>query len=331
MMEPQTIFLSTSVAREKLIARRSKLETARAGLPNPDHLSRLLREVDAALEKIANDTYGLCEACHEPIEPDRLSADPLVRNCLDHLTAAERRALEQDLDLAGRIQRGLLPAKQMSFDGWDTFYHYEPLGPASGDYCDLITREDGELLFFMGDVSGKGVAASVLMAHLHAIFRSLVPLRLPIPQLIERANRIFCESTGGDHYATLVCGRADATGEVEICNAGHCPPLSMRDGRATPLAATGLPIGLFNNTEYATTQLAMNRDDSLLLYTDGVTESRDRSDAEYGMERLMRATTRAAGTSAAALVAECRSDLTAFRAGSPRTDDMAILAVQRAR
>ena len=77
MMEPQTIFLSTSVAREKLIARRSKLETARAGLPNPDHLSRLLREVDAALEKIANDTYGLCEACHEPIEPDRLTADPL--------------------------------------------------------------------------------------------------------------------------------------------------------------------------------------------------------------------------------------------------------------
>jgi len=330
-MEPQTISLSVSAAREKLIVRRSKLETARAGLPNPDQLSRLLREVDAALEKIANDTYGLCEACHEPIEPDRLSADPLVRNCLDHLTAAERRALEQDLDLAGRIQRGLLPARQISFDVWDTFYHYEPLGPASGDYCDLMTGEEGELVFFIGDVSGKGVAASVLMANLHAIFRSLVPLRLPMPQLIERANRIFCESTGGDHYATLVCGRADPTGAVEICNAGHCPPLWTGGGRATPLAATGLPIGLFGSTEYATTQLAMNRDDLLLLYTDGVTESRDPSDVEYGMERLMRVTTQTAAASAAALVAECRSDLTAFRAGFPRTDDMAILAVQRAR
>ena len=331
MMEPQTISLSMSVAREKLIARRSKLETARAGLRDPDQLSRLLRDVDAALDKIANDTFGLCETCHEPIEPDRLTTDPLVKNCLDHLTAAEQRVLEQDLDLAGRIQRGLLPARQMSFDVWDTFHHYEPLGPASGDYCDLITREEGELLFFMGDVSGKGVAASVLMAHLHAIFRSLVPLRLPMPQLIERANRIFCESTGGDHYATLVCGRATTSGEVEICNAGHCPPLWMRDGRATPLAATGLPIGLFSNPEYATTGLTMSRDDLLLLYTDGVTESRDPSDAEYGIERLMRATTRTAGASAATLVAECRSDLTAFRAGSPRTDDVAILAVQRAR
>jgi len=93
-----------------------------------------------------------------------------VRNCLDHLTAAERRALEQDLDLAGRIQRGLLPAKQMSFDVWDTFYHYEPLGPASGDYCDLITLEEGELLFFMEMSRAKASPPRCLMAHLHAIF-----------------------------------------------------------------------------------------------------------------------------------------------------------------
>jgi len=330
-MEPQTLSLSTSVVREKLISRRSRLETARAGLPNPEHLSRLLAEVDEALDKIAKDTYGLCEACHEPIEPDRLAADPLVRNCLDHLTAAERRVLEQDLDLAGRIQRGLLPARQMAFEVWDTFYHYEPLGPASGDYCDLITREEGELLFFMGDVSGKGIAASVLMANLHAIFRTLVPLRLELTQLMERANRIFCESTGGDHYATLVCGRATTAGEVEICNAGHCPPLWIRDGRATPLGATGLPIGLFGHVEYATAPLTMTDGDVLLLYTDGVTESRNPSDAEYGIDRLIRATVRSGSTSAASLVAECRTDLTAFREGSPRTDDVAILAVRRAR
>jgi sigma-B regulation protein RsbU (phosphoserine phosphatase) len=333
-MQPQTLELTTSIAREKLIARRSKLETARAGLPDVrtrEDLSRLLREVDAALDRIAANAYGLCETCHEPIEADRLAADPLVKNCLDHLTPSEQRALEQDLDLAGRIQRGLLPARQMSFEAWDTFYHYEPLGPASGDYCDLIIPGEGELLFFMGDVSGKGVAASVLMANLHAIFRSLAPLGVPIPQLIERANRIFCESTGGDHYATLVCGRAAPTGEVEICNAGHCPPLWIRDGRATELAATGLPIGLFNHAEYATTTLAMQRDEALLLYTDGVTESRDGSDGEYGIERLVRATTRTADPTAAVLVAECLGDLKAFRAGARRADDVTILALQRAR
>ena len=330
-MEPQTVSLSMAAAREKLISRRSRLESARAGLPNPEHLSRLLREVDEALDKIAKDTFGLCETCHESIEPDRLTADPLVRNCLDHLTAAERRVLEQDLDLAGRIQRGLLPARQMAFDVWDTFYHYEPLGPASGDYCDLITREEGELLFFMGDVSGKGVAASVLMSNLHAIFRTLVPLRLEMTQLMERANRIFCESTGGDHYATLVCGRATTTGEIEICNAGHCAPLWIRDGHATPLGATGLPIGLFGQVEYATTRLTMIDSDVLLLYTDGVTESRNPSDEEYGVDRLVLTAAHADRTSAAALVAECRTDLMAFREGSPRTDDVTILAVRRTR
>jgi len=330
-MDSQTLSLTTSIAREKLIARRSKLETARTRVSHQDDLSRLLREVDAALERMAANTYGLCDACREPIEADRLAADPLVRNCLDHLTPSEQRALEQDLDLAGRIQRGLLPARQMSFEVWDTFYHYEPLGPASGDYCDLIIPTEGALLFFIGDVSGKGVAASVLMANLHAIFRSLAPLGVPIPQLIERANRIFCESTGGDHYATLVCGRATSAGEVELCNAGHCPPLWIRDGRATPLGATGLPVGLFSSVEYSTTSLTMGRGDALLLYTDGVTEARDTADVEYGADRLARVATRMEGATAAAVVAECRDDLASFRAGSRRTDDVAILAIQRAR
>jgi len=330
-MEPQTISTGIAIAREKLVTRRARLVSARTELPHLDHLSELLREVDAALDRIANETYGLCETCHEAIEPDRLAADPLVRNCLDHLTPSEQRALEQDLNLAGRIQRGLLPKNDLSFAAWDTFYHYEPLGPASGDYCDLITSDEGELLFLLGDVSGKGVAASVLMANLHAIFRSLVSLRLPVDALMARANRIFSESTGGDHYATIVCGRAPANGAVDICNAGHCPPVWIRDGSATTLAATGLPIGLFSNTTYATTSIAVNKGDALLLYTDGVTEARDRSDAEYGIERLVIASTREPRGSAADLVLACRRDLTAFRGGSARVDDVAMLAIQRAR
>lgn len=331
VMESQTFSPLVSVAREKLLARRAKLETARTGLPHLEHLSQLMREVDAALERIETGTYGLCEVCRGPIETDRLAADPLVKTCLDDLTEAEQRALEQDLDLAGRIQHGLLPKKQAAFDGWDTCYHYEPLGPASGDYCDLIASEEGALLFLLGDVAGKGVAASVLMAHLHAIVRTLVSLQLPVQQLMERANRIFYESTGGDHYATLVCGRATSGGDVEICNAGHCPMLWIRDGAATALPATGLPIGLFSRTPYATTAVTMRRDDTLLLYTDGVTESRDASDAEYGMERLLRAAARSARASAENLVSECRSDVTSFRAGWPRADDVTILAVRRSR
>lgn len=321
-----------SIARQQLFDRREKLERARPTLPRSDELSRLLRDVDAALERIDNGTYGLCEVCHDPVEPDRLAANPLVRYCLAHLTSAEQRALEQDLDLAGRVQHALLPKTNLSFGGWETCYHYEPLGPASGDYCDLITADDGDLLFLLGDVAGKGVAASVLMSHLHAIFRSLVSLQLPFEELMARANRIFCESTSGEHYATMVCGRADASGEVEICNAGHCPPLWVRSSEAISVPATGLPVGLFSSTAYSTTRLAMGRGESLLLYTDGVTEARDPSDAEYGTARLSRAlaAANARGSSAADLVSACLNDLLAFRSAAPRTDDLTVLAIRRA-
>src|SRR6185369_2759205 len=111
-------------------------------------------------------TYGYCEVCKDPIEADRLLADPILRFCIDHLTPAQQHDLQEDLKLAARIQKGLLP-QAISFDGWEVCYHYEPAGVVSGDYCDLIPSQSGDLYFVVGDVSGKGVPASMLMAHLH--------------------------------------------------------------------------------------------------------------------------------------------------------------------
>ena len=187
--------------------------------------------------------YGLCEVCHDPVESERLIADPLTRFCIDHLSAREQRALEEDLDLASQIQNGLLPPPTRSIDGWDVAYHYQPLGPVSGDYCDLINGENKSLYFVLGDVSGKGVAASMLMAHLHAMFRTLTSINLPLEQIVERASRVFCESTLPTQYATLVCGKASSDGAVEICNAGHLPPMLIQQDGVTSIAATGLPVG----------------------------------------------------------------------------------------
>jgi sigma-B regulation protein RsbU (phosphoserine phosphatase) len=178
---------------QRLLDRRQRLQTAISEFKETTHLVRLLEEVDSALQRMDKGSYGLCEVCHEPIEEERLMADPLMRNCLDHLTSDQQRALEQDLDLASRIQTQLLPHKSLRFDGWEAYYHYEPAGPVSGDYCDLVSSETerGDIFFLLGDVSGKGVAASILMAHLHAMFRSLIAVGLSANQLVERANRIF--------------------------------------------------------------------------------------------------------------------------------------------
>src|SRR5262249_26677145 len=125
---------ATDILYSELYARRGRLQEAIRGAEDVAPLESLLGEVDAALERVARGTYGLCETCHEPIEPNRLLADPLVRVCLDHLTTAERRALEDDLHLASRIQSGLLPPRDLVHAGWQTAYVYQPHGIVSGDY-----------------------------------------------------------------------------------------------------------------------------------------------------------------------------------------------------
>lgn len=172
---------SDEVMRVELAERRSRLEQAIGRGGEAAQVRALIADVDAALARLEAGTFGRCDVCHDPIEPERLIADPLIRTCLDHLTSSEQRALEQDLDLAARIQAGLLPRRRVTVPGWEVAYHFEPAGPVGGDYCDVITPERGDGTFFLlGDVSGKGVAASILMANLHATFRTLAEADLPL-------------------------------------------------------------------------------------------------------------------------------------------------------
>ncbi len=325
--------LEATYLRDELRDRRERLDAAIAAGGENARLADLLHEVDAALERMDQGTYGLCDACHETVEVERLIMDPLLRTCLDHLTPGERRALEQDLDLAARIQSGLLPRRDLAHGGWEAFYHYEPLGAVSGDYCDLVPAEGdgGDLFFLLGDVSGKGVAASMQMSGLRAIVRTLIASGLQMSTMVERANRLFCENTTASNFATLVCGRATRSGRVEICNAGHCPPLLARGREVVAVEATGLPIGLFCANEYTVTTLELGAGDTLLLYTDGLTEARDRASSEYGPERLTRVLQERRALPPRDLVAACLGDLEAFRRGVPRTDDLTLMALRRGR
>jgi len=317
--------------REQLLERRDRLHSAMAVSRQAGSLAALLNEVDSALARLDEGTYGLCETCHDSVEKTRLLADPLVRYCLDHLTPDQRRVLEDDLDLASQIQRELLPQEDLAFDGWQVAYHYRTLGPVSGDYCDVIKSPEGgkDWFFILGDASGKGVAASMLMAHLHAIFRALVATGLPMRQLVERASRVFCESTVSPYFATLVCGRARTSGEIELCNAGHCRPLVIQEGQVTRLEATGLPLGLFCEGQYSVEALRLRPGDTLLLYTDGLTEARNPADEEYGEERLSNLAGDRHVPRPRALVDACLDDLTTFLSGTPLKDDLTLMAICR--
>src|SRR5580658_1815844 len=277
--------LEVAFLHSQLEERKRRLEAAIALAPQKAGFAGLLREVDLALERMATGNYGLCQECHETIEQDRLLADPLVCYCLDHLTKAQRAALERDLDLASQVQRNLLPQMNLQAGGWDTSYYYAPIGPVSGDYCDLIPS-DGQLFFVLGDVSGKGVAASMLMAQLHALFRSLTKMALPLEQMVSQANRVFCESALAGQYATVVCGHAKATGEVELHNAGHLPVIVVGKSGVLRIESTGLPLGMFYELEFSVTRLHMEAGDTMFLYTDGLSEASDAKN-EYGVDRVM--------------------------------------------
>ena len=307
--------------REQLLERRGILHASVSAPGFDAEIARLLGEVDAALERIENGSYGLCEACHDPIEPERLLADPVVRLCLGDLTRRQQAALEEDLELAVQIQRGLLPPADVEAGAWKIAYHYEPVGFVGGDYCDLI-KSNGDLYFVLGDVSGKGMAASLLMSNLQAMFRALVPLGLSLDKLMERASRLFCENTLSTHFATLVCGKASENGEVELCNAGHLPPILLRDGKCESLHATGLPVGMFCDELFATNKVQLASGDALLLYTDGVTETHDLTGAEFGVERLMKAVDVPLPSRPAALIDACVSSLADFRGNGNKADDL---------
>jgi sigma-B regulation protein RsbU (phosphoserine phosphatase) len=315
--------------RTELEQRRERLHEALHSPAADASLSQLLTAVDTALSRIDQGTFGLCETCHESIEAERLLADPLVRFCLDHLTSAEQRALESDLSLAASIQRALLPKPGLAPAGWDVRYHYQPAGMVSGDYCDLF-ETDGGLLFMLGDVSGKGVAASMLMSHLHATFRSLAEAGLPLGRLVQDANRIFCESTLAGQFATLVVGRATHDGSVEFVSAGHLPVLHLHGDGATPEDSTGVPLGMFCDTSFPVHRLTLAHRDTLFLYTDGLTEARNRAGAEYGLHRIRTLAARHTRMEPAGLISECLEDLLSFREGLKQTDDLTLLAVRRA-
>jgi phosphoserine phosphatase RsbU/P len=326
--------VSDPYIREQLEKRRDELQTviSSSGAAPAAPFLELLSDVDSALQRMDDGTYGICEACKDSVEKDRLLADPLIKLCLDHLSSEEQRALERDLELAARVQRGLLPRTDVGFKDWRVHYRYNPAGLVSGDYCDLIlpANDDGELVFLLGDVAGKGVAASLLMTRLHAMFRSLASVTLCLDKLLEMANSVFCQSTIAGQYATLVCGRAGRGGEIEIGSAGHLAGLLVAKDGVKQVCSTGVPLGMFGSSRYSIDRLRMEPGDSLLLYTDGISEASNASGVEYGISRLSNVAAERHGWVAQELAAACMKDVQTFSAGRKQADDQTLMVVHRA-
>jgi phosphoserine phosphatase RsbU/P len=148
--------------------------------------------------------------------------------------------------------------------------------------------------------------------------------------MLSVASRLFCESTTAGQFATLIAGRADASGRVEIVSAGHPPALLLHCDGITRIESSGFPLGMFSDAHFVTQKLEVCPGDSLLFYSDGVTESRGAAGDEYGVERLASFAKNKRGCAPADLVAGCMGELRSFTGGQPRADDVTMMALQRA-
>jgi serine phosphatase RsbU (regulator of sigma subunit) len=168
-----------------------------------------------------------------------------------------------------------LPKPETATDGWRVAYHYEPSCHGNPYYCNWVAGGSGHH-FFVGEVSGTGADASLLMVRLQADFRTLVTAT-PLPgELLAKANRIFCDNRQSLGFAKVVVGRIGGGGEVEISNAGFWRPLHLQSKRGQPSAAVAsiqcddFPLGLDREANYVTQKLTLEKGDSLVIYSDDV-------------------------------------------------------------
>ena len=322
--QPSLSDIERRALRSSLVDRRERLVALPAAAVAP-RVASLLAEVDAALDRLEGPNFGACARCDGHVESDRLYANPLTTVCLDCLSDDERRALERDLELASRVQASLLPPRDFTAGDWTGHFLYQPHGVVSGDYVDVLAHAGprDELMVMVGDVSGKGVAAALLMSQLHAMVRATAGSGLV--EMVERANRLLCAASPSNAFATLVAARLQPDGEVELCTAGHTSPLVVAARGITELSADGMPLGLFCDAPYAARRLSLAPGDALLLFTDGLTESTAADGVELGSNGLRAALAAASWQTPADLVAQA----SAAALGHHRHDDLTVLAVTR--
>ena len=293
-----------------------------------------LHVIDTAIEKAEDQTLGYCDVCNDYVDPSRLEMDYTCCVCLDHLSEEEKDRLESDLELSAKVQQALLPQQTPEIPGLELAAFSRPAATVGGDYFDFFRLRDGSHGFVIGDVMGHGIAASLLMASLQASLRTLAPDYDSPAEIIRRLNSLFHHNIHLTKFVTLFLARYDsATRQLTYSNAGHNPPLLFRaqsngTGPVSWLLPTGAAIGLIEDTKFGEETVTLAPGDTLLLYTDGVTEAKNVRKEEFGQERLAEIVRPGSIQSAQELVRQVRDWLETFTDGRPLADDTTMVAVK---
>jgi serine phosphatase RsbU (regulator of sigma subunit) len=243
----------------------------------------------------------------------------------------QQERLESELQLAMEIQQRFQPTASPQIPGYEFQGISFPCYEIGGDYYDFIQRDDGRLVIALGDVSGKGTAAALLMSSLHAAIHAQTGSHDTIVETISAVNKYLAENIPPNRFVTLFYAELDPeSGAVSFLNAGHNPPLIVHAaGTVEQLASGGLPLGIKADADYREGRTHMQMGDVLVIYSDGVTEAASPTGEEFGPTRLYEVVSRNVDASAAGIRDRIESALTKFSQGTKAADDITLVIVKR--
>jgi serine phosphatase RsbU (regulator of sigma subunit) len=239
--------------------------------------------------------------------------------------------LKGDLEIAREIQFGFVPSETFQSDATLIHSYMRPANTVGGDYYDIIKFEDHQVGVVVGDVSGKGMPAALLMALLLGSLRTLTTAGLRRSELIAKLNQYLCTSIPSNRIVTLFYGELDtATGDLCYVNAGHNAPFLMRhDNSLERLATTSLVLGVDSNASFEAKETRILPGDGLLLFTDGITEAFNAKEEEYGDARLASFLHRHAQLQPAELIKGVVDDVLGFCRPCLPGDDITMMSITR--
>ena len=245
--------------------------------------------------------------------------------------ALEGERIARQMKLAGAVQRQLLPANPPQFDTLQCGGSYAPCYDVGGDFYDFVhLKESNKVLFFIGDIMGKGIPASLAMASIRAFIRAYGELDLPVYELVQRVNRSLHRDALAGEFATVYFGiysLADNT--LEYCSCGHEPALFYQNGNITKLQAGGMVLGINPNYECQTETIEFQPGDLLIAYTDGLTDARNFENESFGPDRVKAALTESSSMTATQIANNMTWIMRKFTGLTRRFDDTAIVTLKR--
>jgi len=290
-----------------------------------------LHVINTSLEQLGNKTLGLCEICHGYVDTSRLEMDYTASVCLDHYSEVEMRRLESELELSQIVQRALLPNNTPVISGVEVAAFSRPAEIIGGDYFDFFKFRDGTHGLVIADVSGHGVSAGMLMSSLQTALRTMAPDTDSPAEILERINRFYIHNINFTTFVTVFLARFDpATLELTYVNAGHTPPAVHRrkNNEIDWLMPTAPAIGLAEFFHPRTESVTLSKGDSLLLYTDGVTEVLNISNEQFGQNRLAELFLQNVDLTASDILQIVLRQASAFGESKSLADDVTMVALK---